>query len=274
MADYHRRAPVALGALALTASLCTGAVRQQTQAVSCDRSPSARAEAFLAAPHGGANDSVVTVWVCINRRSDAPAFGSYRGELVFDSLAARVASVQHAAEGMRLENDREPGRVVFAGASTTGFSGGTMLTVRLALKTRGRVPPLALHVSELNDVAGVSMVASLRVESGGKATTDSCVEGTLRLRALVPSSVDLSAGDVTPIDVLGCGFADANTVNVGPVTMNGVPSLDRGTRIRIVVPLTLPARGEVPPMRMPTGVVDVTVTARNATSNRLPLVLK
>ena len=79
---------------------------------------------------------------------------------------------------------------------------------------------------------------------------------------------------MTPLDILGCGFADTNTVSVGPVTMNGVASLDGATRIRLVVPLTLPARGEVPPMRMPTGAVDVTVTARNVTSNRLSLVLK
>ena len=113
-----------------------------------------------------------------------------------------------------------------------------------------------------------------RAETQRIAATDACAPGSLRLRALVPASIDLSSGDVAPVSILGCGFGDTNTVTVGPVTMTGVASLDAGTRIRLVVPSTLPARGEVPPMRMPSGTVDVTVTVRSVTSNRLPLVLK
>ncbi len=139
-----------------------------------------------------------------------------------------------------------------------------------------RIAPAAIVLYAFSTTAcALSHVPQPRhAASRDSVATNLCAAGSLHLRALVPATVNLSAGDVSPVDILGCGFADSNTVNVGPATFPGVASLDAGTRIRLVVPSTLPSRGEVPPMRMPTGTVDVTVTARNVTSNRLPLVLK
>jgi hypothetical protein len=145
---------------------------------------------------------------------------------------------------------------------------GKLNVVRVALAA------VVAIASSANACAAAHAPSPRRAESLGSAATDSCASGSVHLRALIPATVNLSAGDVSPVEILGCGFADSNTVNVGPATISGVASLDAGTRIRFVVPLTLPSRGEVPPMRMLTGTVDVTVTARNVTSNRLSLVLK
>jgi hypothetical protein len=136
---------------------------------------------------------------------------------------------------------------------------------------------------ELNDVAGKSMTAALRVDSlGGEhapirapsAGTDSCDKGIPRIRSIVPNTVDITSGDLAPIVITGCAFAPVNTLRIGTVTFSAVPSAERGTVIRFVVPLVLPSSSEVPPRRMPTGSMDVTVTTTVASSNRVVLTLR
>ena len=81
------------------------------------------------------------------------------------------------------------------------------------------------------------------------------------ITALVPSE----APDAV---IVGTGFADAgNVVRFGPVSLPDLRSTDGGTRIRFPVPKELPATGEAPPLVLPPGEYEVTVTTAAGTSN-------
>lgn len=249
----------------------------------CDRPQRTMTIAYVAADAPARADTTITALVCLTAGTGASGIGSYHGELAYDTSAARVLSVRHPSDGARLENDRAPGVIAFVGASTSTFASGVQLTVRFRLKAPGRAPALVLRISELNDAAGHSLRPTLRVDSlsgpapgaGGRATgRDSCATGVPFIRSIVPAQVNLSAGDMTPIEITGCAFATTNTLSIGPVTFDSVPSLDSGTRIRFVVPTVLRSTGEVPPRQMPRGTVDVVVTTARASSNHVQLVLK
>ena len=88
------------------------------------------------------------------------------------------------------------------------------------------------------------------------------------ITALVPA--EGPAGPASPLDVVivGTGFADAgNVVRFGPVSIPDLRSTDGGTRIRFPVPKELPATGEAPPLVLPPGEYEVTVTTAAGTSN-------
>jgi len=88
------------------------------------------------------------------------------------------------------------------------------------------------------------------------------------ITALVPS--EAPAGPDFPVDavIVGTGFADAgNVVRFGPVSLPDLRSTDGGTRIRFPVPKELPATGEAPPLVLPPGEYEVTVTTAAGTSN-------
>lgn len=88
------------------------------------------------------------------------------------------------------------------------------------------------------------------------------------ITALVPA--EGPAGPDAPLDVeiVGTGFADeGNVVRFGPVSIPDLRSTDGGTRIRFPVPKELPGTGEAPPMVLPPGEYEVTVTTAAGTSN-------
>src|SRR5215218_5004898 len=64
-------------------------------------------------PRRSAGDSVLVVTVCLLARPGEKPVGSYHGELRFDSLGARVVRVDHAPDGVRVENPNVPGRIAF-----------------------------------------------------------------------------------------------------------------------------------------------------------------
>jgi hypothetical protein len=85
----------------------------------------------------------------------------------------------------------------------------------------------------------------------------------------------ISTGEPVIVTARGCGFGKTgNTVMVGPARLTDVPSLDGGTRLRFAVPQTAAASGEVAPMTMPLGTVQVTVSTSRGRSNALPLTLQ
>lgn len=88
------------------------------------------------------------------------------------------------------------------------------------------------------------------------------------ITALEPDAAP--AGPAHPLDavIVGTGFAPAgNVVRFGPVRIPDLRSTDGGTRIRFPVPKELPATGEAPPMMLPPGDYEVSVTTAAGTSN-------
>ncbi|MBI3569274.1 MAG: hypothetical protein HY084_13830 [Gemmatimonadetes bacterium] len=266
------------GSLALAcgaASFAPRAHAQRATAARCARAADTVATSWVELdPPSGRGD--VTARVCLRPAVNGPAVGSYHGELTWDPAVARTLEAVSARGGSRVVNASERGRVRFAGASPAGFASGELLRVRLRTVRRGRPARIALMWREVNAADGRSLLAGLRVDSVAPwpAIASACRPGELRLIGLSPDTVDLASGDRRPVVASGCGFAAGNTVSVGPATMRDVPSSANGTRLEFVVPLTLDATGEAPPMAMPPGRVLVHVTTPRGTSNALPLVLR
>ena len=119
-----------------------------------------------------------------------------------------------------------------------------VLTVHLALARRGKAPVAELRMLELNDVNRVNLLASLQADSATHSArgTGPCGDGRPHLLKLVPDTVDVSYRSHGSVELVGCGFADTNTVRVGPASIARVPAIDGGTRLRIAIPLTLHRR--------------------------------
>lgn len=99
-----------------------------------------------------------------------------------------------------------------------------------------------------------------------------------KLLRIVPDSVRFLPGNVTEIMLEGRGFdqsasAPANTVRIGSVVLHKVPSTDKGTRIRVVVPADQPRGGEAPPAPWMSGRYPVIVTTPAGTTAALQLFL-
>lgn len=99
-----------------------------------------------------------------------------------------------------------------------------------------------------------------------------------QLLRIVPDSVYFLPGNVAEITLEGSGFdqsasAPANMVRIGPVVLNKVPSSDKGTRIRVVVPADQPSGGEAPPAPWMSGRYPITVTTPAGTTAALQLFL-
>jgi len=118
--------------------------------------------AFVAMLPISARDTVVNTAVCVlPAKSSTVKFGSYHGELYFDSTAARVLRVEKPAGGMRVENTRLSGQVNFAGAAPSGFASGALLRVTLRIKKPGTPPRLRLKMLELNGTDGSNLMQQL-----------------------------------------------------------------------------------------------------------------
>ncbi len=73
-----------------------------------------------------------------------------------------------------------------------------------------------------------------------------------QVTAVVPDTVRIGDGDLAMFELQGSGFDSSrteprNTVRVGPLTLNAVPSTEGGTRIRVMLPAEIPSGGEAPP---------------------------
>jgi hypothetical protein len=261
----------AAGVFALLAAICQG---PEQNAPVCARQPGSSPAAWVDVAAPRPQDSLMVARVCVMPANGAARIASYNGEVVFDSLAATLLSHEHPGDGLRAVNQRVRGTVAFAGAAASGFTAGAVLTMRLRLATRGKAPELHLRITELNDSTGTSLLARARIESHPPGAAAACDTASPRLTSIVPATIDLTAGDMTPIVIRGCGFSSTNTLRIGPVTFTRVAATDAGTRIAFVVPQTIPSNSEVPPRQMPTGLMEVVVTTGAASSNRGELRIK
>ena len=83
------------------------------------------------------------------------------------------------------------------------------------------------------------------------------------------------AGTAYPVEVtiVGRNFADSNVVTFGPVSIPGLPSTERGTRIVFLAPKESPSPGEVPPAPLAPGAYDVRVTTGAGVSDAVVFTL-
>jgi hypothetical protein len=116
-------------------------------------------------------------------------------------------------------------------------------------------------------VASVLGVALLDCRSARPAPQ----QVTPRIVSLAPDSVAVLRGPLVEVVIRGEGFEvggnPGNTVQIGPVLLQGVPANDSGTVIRVVIPHEYSSGREAPPHRMMPGRYDVTVRTRAGTSN-------
>ena len=94
------------------------------------------------------------------------------------------------------------------------------------------------------------------------------------LERAIPSSADLSTGDVVEVELRGTGFtATGNAVWFGALSVGSVASVN-GTSLRFIVPSQHPARGEVPPMMMQAGDHALSIRNRNGVSDTISFTLR
>lgn len=163
---------------AVLASLALAALPEPASADPCaSRKPGTGIAAFVVvAPpsgsgtgrgaQGATRDTVVRATVCIVPSGPVTRrIGSYHGELLFDSTAARVLGVVKPGGGMRVENTGQEGRVRFAGAEPAGFTDGALLTVLLRMATPGVSPKFRLEMRELNATDGSDLMKQLHTSA-------------------------------------------------------------------------------------------------------------
>ena len=256
----------------------------------------------------GARDTTAVVRVCIATKDPAVRIGSYHGLVTWDSTAARLEKVEKGRMGMRIENTTKAGVVDFAGAFPAGLTDTIALTLRLSLTKPGKLPPLRLHMFELNEVTGKILTSQLRVTgypsslrtTPGPLTRDTAVRvasapvradtvkkstgggsGSTKVSASsAPKIISVTQtasgpGDPPQALIRGTGFtASGNTVVFGGAEIGNLPSADGGTMIRFTVPDEVPSSGEVPPMKISGGVHDVMVKNARGSSNVVKFELK
>jgi hypothetical protein len=257
---------------------------------------------FLEGGPSGA-DSLVSVRLCLTtgRRS----LGSYHAAIEYDTSAAALVSTVAAPNGAQAVNANTAGVVQLAGASTSGFVDGALATLTLRARRPGEIGALRLTLAELTSTAGSDATTGVRVAglpasdarlgvigaidlrrdsvapagaAAGRGTppppshTSSkpplrWIAPTPRIDSLVPAS-ETTAGDaVVEVVIYGDGFtAKGNTVMFGPAEVGPLAS-DNGRVLRFTVPVSLPSRGEVPPMQLGAGEFPVRVRNANGVSN-------
>ena len=252
----------------------------------------ARAAAFIELPERvEPRDTVVEARICLRMRDPKIRIGSYHGVVTWDSTKARLVDVEKGRMGMRLENTTKAGMVDFAGAFPAGFDDRAALTLELSLAKAGKLPPMTLHMYELNEVRGTVLTPMLSVtgypatirtvagrvrkdtavvarssatDSSKKRSSSSGVSSSLVATKVQITSVSPAEPRIgTEVVVRGTGFTPTgNTIQLGRIEIRDLPSANGGTLIRFTLPTELPSRGEVPPKVISGG--EYTVVVRNA----------
>jgi hypothetical protein len=269
-----------------------------------DRSIGAAARVFLEVSPGAPGDSTALVRLCMVPWS--VAIGSYHAAIDYDTTVVRVMHAEPGTNGLNVVNPRGAGTVVFAGATSSGFTPGVVATVTVRMRRPRAMGALKLTLIELNTTSGADLRDGARVAGypssdrtlgvigaprGAAAVADSARAapaaanarpGQKMLRWLVPPHIDslsptaatVTRDAVMEVVIHGTGFTAAgNSVTFGPADLGTFPSAD-GKTVRFVVPSTIQSRSEVPPMRIGRGAFPVRVRNASGESNELTFMVR
>jgi hypothetical protein len=119
-------------------------------------------------------------------------------------------------------------------------------------------------VTRLLRVTGLVLVFA----GAGACSISRPASGSPHIIQIIPSSGLAGADYPIQATIRGSGFTPAgNVVTFGPVRLRELPSRDGGTAITFGVPKQMSSGGEVPPMVLPPGDYQVTVTNADGISN-------
>lgn len=236
-------------------------------------------------------DTLATLRVCLVTGEAADPAASFHGELRWDSLGATAATISRSRVGMVIENATQRGRIIFAGASPSGFHEAVALTVTLRLARAGLLPAVSLAMRELNTVnaRALAPVATVTGWPRGavKKITPAAAPATVRaasatvpttppvIARLTPSFAAAQSDEPATMDIEGQSFAaEGNVVKFGPVELRNVTSANNGTLIRIFVPREASVSAEAPPMQLTAGTYRVSVRTARGESNSVDFVIR
>ena len=282
-----RAAPVIVAALfvaflAPAAQTVVGSSRAPVG--SCSTSSSGPSAFIELAAAVAARDTLATVRVCLVTGTPSDPAASFHGEIQWDSARATAATIARPRVGMVIENATKQGRIIFAGASPSGFPEALALAVTLRLARAGSLPPVTLALRELNTVAAKSLasVATVTGWPAASATPARSVEkkrdeiarvtttpaAPPRIARLTPAFAIADTEEPPVVEIVGQSFAaEGNTVTFGPVVLRNITSANGGTLIRLTVPREASVSEEAPPVRLTAGTYRVSVRTARGQSN-------
>lgn len=120
-----------------------------------------------------------------------------------------------------------------------------------------------------------STTDSVTVRAPGPSTSTDSTTGIARpiLTQLVPESARVERGSAVTLTIMGRDFHTGrnpeNSVEVGPIVLNGVVAEEGGRVIRVVIPDRIVSAGEAPPRRLLPGDYLVSVSTSVGKSNAL-----
>lgn len=120
--------------------------------------------------------------------------------------------------------------------------------------------------------AGASDSGVTRTPTSGRTDVTTGTKPPLLIQ-LAPESSRVERGSVVTLTLRGSGFQSTetpgNTVEIGPVLLNGVSADSGGRIIRVVIPDRVVSPGEAPPRRLLPGDYSVIVSTPAGKSNAL-----
>jgi hypothetical protein len=287
---WRRRAAISFWLRPRVAFIAAGmllagtAASGQTAPCRAHKESAALSRVSLEAPPVRRGDTLHTVRVCLHPARSV-SIGSFHVVLEYDSTRFRAVRFVQGRSGTMVANLTRPGRTDVAGASPSGFEAGELLSVVFADAHRSKRAPVAmvLRLLELNATQGESLLASADAAGIGTLKSSPPVPEPLRpksaetphIDSLVPARAKTAGpGGLVPVTIHGSGFhPDGNVVLFAGAEIAELQSAD-GTSLRLVLPSSLPATGEVPPRMIGAGRYEIRVRTSTGTSNPMEFTLE
>lgn len=277
-----------LAVSAAAAVLCVAAsAAAQTSPCAPHKVARAGVRISLEATPSRRSDTVRTVLVCL-RPAPAVAVGSFHLFVEYDSTLVRASHFVQGASGTIVANLTRPGRADIAGADPVGFEAGEIATLTFATVhgtgRRTRAPgAMVVRLVELNAATGANLIGHATVSGIGIPVTRAPAESTLTPKSAETPHIDSLSpprakvpgrGGLVSVTIHGSGFsADGNVVLFAGAEIAELSSAD-GATLQLVLPSSLPSRGEVPPRMIGPGRYELRVRTSAGTSNPIELTLE